>query len=91
MAYDGGDERGLPAWDRNLLDLGAPYVMDTATFIEWLERQLETPEETEKRQQAREDRHREWHRTAIGIYSCCITWGKIQFNPIRSVYEIREM
>lgn len=85
LVYDGGDERGLPAWDANALSLGAPHAMDTATFIEWLERQLETPEETENRQKAREERHFEWHTKNPGIYACCIRVGTLTWNETRSM------
>lgn len=70
--YDGGDNvRGLPAYDAHALELGVPAAMDTPTFIEWTERQIETPEETAARVERRRERHREWHRNAGGIWSCC--------------------
>lgn len=39
-------------WDARVLELGKPDLMDTPTLIEWIERQLETPEETEARHAA---------------------------------------
>lgn len=62
----------LPDWDENALSLGVPRVMDTPTLIEWIQRQLETLDETEKRLEEMRRQHREWHQTAPGIFSCCI-------------------
>lgn len=49
--------------------------MDTPTFLEWIQRQLETPEETAARLDALREEHEEWHRNTPGIYSCCIRTG----------------
>lgn len=38
-------------WDEDALSLGRPRAMDTPTLIEWIQRQLETEEETEARHQ----------------------------------------
>lgn len=36
-------------WSEQQLALGKPICMSTETLIEWIQRQLETPEETEAR------------------------------------------
>lgn len=36
-------------WNENQLSLGKPRCMDTPTLIEWIQRQLETEEETHAR------------------------------------------
>lgn len=36
-------------WNENQLSLGKPRCMDTPTLIEWIQRQLETSEETHAR------------------------------------------
>lgn len=36
-------------WNENQLSLGKPRCMDTPTLIEWIQRQLETEEETHER------------------------------------------
>ena len=66
----------LPDWDERLVELGKPALMDIPSLIEWLRRQLETPEETAARHEEMDRLHREWHATAIGIYGCCIQTGQ---------------
>lgn len=61
-------------WNGADLERGKPELMDNPTFIEWITRQLESPEETEAREQERQRKHAEWHKTAPGIYACCIRW-----------------
>lgn len=69
---DGGDEKGLKNYEDHLIELGVIAAMDDDTYLEWMRRQLETPEETTARHEARKARHKEWHRTTPGIFGCCI-------------------
>lgn len=69
---------GIPDWNNQQLELGRPAVMDTPTLIEWIQRQIETPQETLQRRQEMHLVHAEWHRTGsgrFGIYACCINTG----------------
>lgn len=77
-------DRSLPDWDDNQISLGKPECMSTPTLIEWIQRQLETPEETRARHDLMKIRHRIWHENTHGIYACCITSGIITVNEHRS-------
>lgn len=59
-------------WDDRQLSLGNPRCMDTPTLIEWIQRQLESPEETTERHRVQLEKHQAWHRSNPGIYACCI-------------------
>lgn len=77
-----------PDWDERVLELGKPAIMDTPTLIEWIQRQLETPEETQNRRDEMAALHKEWHRTGagrFGIYTCCITTSVFTMNEKRSI------
>lgn len=92
------DERFLPDWNEDALSLGRPKAMDTPTLIEWIERQLETPEEGVYRELMRSRLHQKWHDEHPGIYTCCINLGltsgsisasSISVGSILTVNEIR--
>lgn len=69
---------GQPDWSENALSLGKPELMDVPTLIEWIQRQLETKEETKARFDEMQRLHEEWHTSGVGawgIYACCIRVG----------------
>lgn len=83
-------ERHLPDWDDNQLSLGKPACMSTPTLIEWIQRELETPEETTRRHEAMAKMHELWHVQNPGIYACCIKTGGLSLNvPFITVNERR--
>jgi hypothetical protein len=61
-----------PSWDEHLLKSGNPRLMPTLTLIEWIERQLESEDQTRIRHQLLAETHRQWHEGHAGIYTCCI-------------------
>lgn len=69
-------------WDERVLELNNPKIMDTPTFIEWIQRQLESPEETKARHAELDEKHAEWHRNTPGIFSCCIKIGTLSMNDV---------
>lgn len=80
-------------WDENQLTFKDPRCMDTPSLIEYIERELETPEETQARHAWMKEQHFEWHRSGGGagrITACCITAGEIMTkNAIISMNEYR--
>lgn len=80
------DERFLPDWDNDQLSLGKPHCMDTLTLIEWIERQLETEQETRNRHEFMRELYKLWHGDHQGIYGCCINGG---FRPLLTINERR--
>ena len=70
-----GNDRFLPSWSERAIELGNPRVMDNATLIEWIERQLETEAETIRRHSLLHETHLQWHQSHPGIYTCCISGG----------------
>lgn len=70
-------------WNENALSLGRPDYMDTPTLIEWIQRQLETVEETSARLNAlQEERHRK--------PSLILTLNEQRLNESASLDVIRE-
>lgn len=63
---------GIPDWNPDDLKRGKPELMDNPTYIEWMNRQLETEEETIQRLNLMKEEHMEWHRNTPGIFTCCI-------------------
>ena len=62
-------------WDERALELGNPATMDAPTLVEWIQRQLETSEETAERHREERRLHRAWHETNPGgaiIAGCCL-------------------
>jgi len=68
-------------WNEQDLELGHPSVMDTPTLIEWIQRQLETPEETKDRHYLEQLEHLKTHIPGV-ISACCIVASPIQANNI---------
>lgn len=69
-----GNDRFLPSWSERAIELGNPKVMDNATLIEWIERQLETEAETIRRHALLHQTHENWHQSHPGLWSCCINF-----------------
>jgi hypothetical protein len=78
----------LPDWDERILELGNPELMDPPTLIEWIQRQLESEEDTKARHAEMSRLHRAWHRSGGGaglILACCIRTGVMTPNEVRSM------
>jgi hypothetical protein len=68
---DYGNDKFLPSWSEQELELGNPRVMSNGSLIEWIERQLETPAQTTRRHQLLDQTHEQWHDTHPGVHACC--------------------